>query len=473
MVAVYAGLLLIGAFCIWRGRGHPERYLYKKVLLLQRGRSRNISARSRMVKTDLKTLYPFSNEQEKTAEYVQKKIRFSFLLFFAGNLLAMLMLLQGNAEKELSEGFLIKRNSYEQGSKLVQVEAQVEGMETSEVWELEIEERKYTETELENLYEQARKQLESEMLGENNSLEEVITNLNLIKKMKGFPFEISWESNNYRLVDAEGRVDNVEMEEAQIVELVACFSYFDFKRDYHLAVQIRPPILSAEEQIKRELKEKVEVEDERCRYEENFYLPNSLGDRAVFWKEKQEDYGALVLLLFGILAIVTYFLQDKELHQIVEKRSHQLLLDYPAIVTELTLYMGAGMTVRGACKKITEQYQKQFQQTGKKRYAYEELGFICVEIENGVSESVALDRFGKRCRINCYMKLGAMLSQNSKKGNGNLLSQLREESERALEERKNVAKKLGEEAGIKLLLPMMLLLAMVLLMILIPALMSF
>ena len=79
----------------------------------------------------------------------------------------------------------------------------------------------------------------------------------------------------------------------------------------------------------------------------------------------------------------------------------------------------------------------------------------------------------KRCGQNCYSKLAALLSQNSKKGNSNLLQQLRTESEHAQEERRNLARKMGEEAGTRLLLPMMLLLVMVMLMILVPAMLSF
>ena len=120
---------------------------------------------------------------------------------------------------------------------------------------------------------------------------------------------------------------------------------------------------------------------------------------------------------------------------------------------------------------------KDYEQAGRnkanKRYAYEELSFACHEMDNGVSEAVAYEQFARRCGQNCYSKLAALLSQNSKKGNSSLLQQLRTESEHAQEERRNLARKMGEEAGTKLLLPMMLLLVMVMLMILVPAMLSF
>ena len=49
---------------------------------------------------------------------------------------------------------------------------------------------------------------------------------------------------------------------------------------------------------------------------------------------------------------------------------------------------------------------------------------------------------------------------------------LKQESDDAFEERKCLAKKLGEEAGTKLLFPMVLMLAVVLVMIIVPAFLS-
>jgi hypothetical protein len=71
------------------------------------------------------------------------------------------------------------------------------------------------------------------------------------------------------------------------------------------------------------------------------------------------------------------------------------------------------------------------------------------------------------------MKLSALLSQNIRKGSNNLLQILRQEADHAFAERKNQAKKLGEEAGTKLLLPMMMMLCVVMVIIMIPAYFSF
>ncbi len=62
-----------------------------------------------------------------------------------------------------------------------------------------------------------------------------------------------------------------------------------------------------------------------------------------------------------------------------------------------------------------------------------------------------------------------MLSQNIRKGTKGLTDFLGRESEDAFEERKNLAKKIGEEAGTKLMIPMFLMLIIVFAIVIVPS----
>lgn len=72
-----------------------------------------------------------------------------------------------------------------------------------------------------------------------------------------------------------------------------------------------------------------------------------------------------------------------------------------------------------------------------------------------------------------YRKLGNMLEQNIRKGTAGLLEELKQEVQEALEDRKALAFRMGEEASTKLLMPMILLLGIVLIICIAPALMTF
>ena len=71
-----------------------------------------------------------------------------------------------------------------------------------------------------------------------------------------------------------------------------------------------------------------------------------------------------------------------------------------------------------------------------------------------------------------YLKLSSLLEQNRKTGLKNLRQMLDDDVADAFEERKNLAKKQGEKAGTKLLLPMFMLLAIVMVIVVVPAFMS-
>lgn len=89
-----------------------------------------------------------------------------------------------------------------------------------------------------------------------------------------------------------------------------------------------------------------------------------------------------------------------------------------------------------------------------------------------MGELEALRRFGERNPLREYRKLALLLEQNLRKGTRELLAMLDREELLAFELRQNLAKKAGEEASTRLLLPMIGLLGIVMAILLIPAMMT-
>ena len=77
---------------------------------------------------------------------------------------------------------------------------------------------------------------------------------------------------------------------------------------------------------------------------------------------------------------------------------------------------------------------------------------------------------GRRINLKSYTKLVTLIEQNRRTGTKNLRSMLELEMNDAFEHRKTTAKRLGEEAGTKLLLPLFLLLGIVMIIVIVPAL---
>ena len=149
-----------------------------------------------------------------------------------------------------------------------------------------------------------------------------------------------------------------------------------------------------------------------------------------------------------------------------------MLLDHPGFINKVMLLLGAGLTIRGAFERMSNEYEKQKEEDKNKRYIYEELCITVREMKDGVSETKAIESFGKRVRCMPYMRFASIISQNQKKGADGILNLLEKEAADSLEERKQTALRLGEIAGTKLLFPMIIMLGLVMGIIMVPAFMS-
>ena len=424
---------------------------------------------SNQVKENLEKLYPFSGK-EKTKDFYIRKIRISLLIGISGILLAM-TLFATETMYPIIEDNQIYRQDYEGNVQKIPVRVTFDDGEEHELV-LEVNERIYGEEQLEALYQAATKELEKVICGENDSLEHVDKDLCLVSEISGYPFQIAWESLNYRYIDMEGKLRREEIpSEGVAAGLKAIFTYEDFQAEYLFYVQIYPEILPTEEAEEQKILESVQAE-EKSREQETLLLPSELEGRKLKWEGVKSKTWIAVFFLTICAGFSVYFLKDEDLKKEKEKRNDQMCLVYPEIVSKLSVYLEAGMTIRRAWEKICADYEIR-KSDGKRNYAYEEMQITGQEMKSGISEMSAYERFGKRCGIQLYSKFSALLTQNLRKGSTKLGPLLKEESRLAFEERKNAARKAGEEAGTKLLFPMMMMLCVVMLMILLPAFMTF
>lgn len=389
------------------------------------------------------------------------------LVLFIGNLLSLGAALSAQRAGFLQEGDHVERNGYGQGEIEVGLSAQIEGEEPEEIF-YTVAEQKYRPEEIEHMLQELVSNLPEVILGGNDSLENVTEDLNLITFMEGYPFQISWESGSYSLVQTDGSIRNDELEAAEVVMLTACFRYEEQVFEELFPVRIQPAVMTERELLLKRVEDALKERDLESETESSLILPTKIGSKRIVWKEVIQDSSGYIFLLACAAAVLVFLSGSRSMERRLAERNRELLRDYPEIIHKLVLYMGAGMTIRNAFVKMVEDYKKQRMQD-EKRYIYEEILLLCRELQSGVSETEAYAHLGKRCRVQSYMKLSTLLSQNLRKGNSDLLLKLRQEAAIAFEERKNSAKKAGEEAGTKLLLPMMMMLCIVMVLIMIPA----
>lgn len=351
---------------------------------------------------------------------------------------------------------------------------QIDGEEPREIT-LEINPVEPSGEEAEELLEQAVTEWESVYLNENESENKICTALNLPDRFCEGAVTASYENSDYDILDMDGGIllDNVP-EEGALVELTVEFSYAGYTRRESRWLKIVLPERGSPEWLALQTKRDIVETEENTREEETFFLPAEVDGHRITW-ERQEDAQWIYFIFLGVVAAFCLEWRTREAQRKAEKeRKDQLMLEYPQMVEQLSLLLGSGMTVRGAWERMLLTEQKMRRETKQKmRLSIAEMWITYREITKGCGEREAYERFGSRIGLIPYRRFGAVLSQNLSKGTRDVQELLREEAREALEMRKNHARKLGEEAGMKLLFPMLLMFVLILLVLLVPAIQSF
>lgn len=337
-----------------------------------------------------------------------------------------------------------------------------------------VNEREYTQEELASVMDRSVIYLEKAVLGENPSAERIEGRLRLISKIPGTGISVRWISEDPKLISSDGTINNEDADPEGSKALVkAIMSYGDTIREHVITFTIFPRAKSEKEKLIEELNSEIDKLSDKTSRDDKMKLPERLGKYLLEYKEKREDTSITITLMGIIAALFAWFMGDREHAARMKARSNQMLLDYPDIINKFTLLTNAGMTIKQAWIRISEDYLKKKSGKAVRRYAYEEMLVTTHELKLGINEAAAYEQFGKRTGVLPYMKLSTLIVQNLKKGNKGLVELLNREAIDAFEERKELAKRMGEEAQTKLLGPMLLMLVLVLAIIMIPALKAF
>ncbi len=423
---------------------------------------------SEQVQMNLHVLYPAKDAARRAYCFRIRKTGTIVLFLAAADLAALLAHMAGQQELLIEEQGRIARADYGAGETEAILQAN-EGRDGE--YTVTIGARQYSTQETEEMAEEAFLALEKQIQGENKSLQAVSKDLYLPNSLPEYPFRISWESSSYSLVDTDGEVHGERLgeDEKKTVTLTAKLSYEQesYTRDYR--VTVTAPLQSKEEQKQEQILEALREAENATAADKWLQLPQTVDGMQISWKSRKEDYSLLLFLLITVAGVLSGAGMEQDLKKKIARRERQLQMDYPQMISRFVLFLGAGLSVRNAFFRLGMEYQRQKQQGEECRCVYEEILLLCHELESSVAENAAYEHFGNRCRLRCYTKFCALLNQNQKKGNQELLAILQAETEEAFAERRNLARQIGEEAGTKLLFPMIMMLGITMIMIIIPA----
>lgn len=364
----------------------------------------------------------------------------------------------------------LKRNEPGRGDIRQELLYGVEGAKEKYSIQMDVEERSWTKEEWNRYLVEAKTEIERTFLAGNESAEHVSERVNLCESAADGAIEVEWSFEPENWIDAEGNIMEENLADGQIVLVSARLSCGEYESIYEFPVSLYIREKSSEDERMSDILQYAKKQDKT---KQMIQLPDTAGGERIIWYSKH-SYTILTFLLLGAAASLGIVIGERyEQTRKRKNRDKELLADYPEIVSQLGLLLTAGMSLQQAWKKMVGVYEKKRKQHwGKRREGYEEMCITLHELGGGVGEIKAFERFGERCGLAQYRRLASVLTQNMRKGMAGIGRILNQEAENAFEQRKNTAHRMGEEAGTKLLFPMMLMLVVVMVILVVPACMT-
>lgn len=390
---------------------------------------------------------------------------------------ALLGMAECVAEREspiLLEGNRLERNAYGKGSYEQEMALEVEGYEDAFAYKVTVPEQILTTEEEKNYLTAAGEELRQVFLGENTSVNCIRGSVVVCDSYQQGRVQAEWYFADGDIIDMEGNIIANELpDEGVLTSAQVNLSCGESSSTEEFYFRVFPMEQSEQEKLLGQVTKAIETQGNK-NGEKYLSLPDMIGEYQLAWQTRNEHKPEQILFFGGILAAFIPLLEHSRQQEKEKKRQRMLELAYPDIVSKMALLLSAGMTPQGAFKRIAYAYEKKRKgHIISEQPAYEEMLITCREMESGTGEQRAYENYGERCGLSGYRKFSNILAQNLRKGSQGVVVLLEQEVECAFEERKSTAKRYGEEAGTKLLFPMMLMLGIVLAVLIVPAMAAF
>lgn len=357
----------------------------------------------------------------------------------------------------------------ETGEDDIEITMRVKGDDFNEEITFTLDEEKPEDREVTKLLEQAKEEAMRDFLGENSAFDWIQNDVVLKENYLNQTVQAQWKFEPEGIVSKDGSLMLENVKEDTTVTCTLELGAYEKQLLYTFPIVVKKPDIHTTGGVRFFIMKALEEENQKSANQEEMILPQAVGDLKLQWMEPVSYVGfqiCFVGIIGGILLLAAQKIDERKKE---EEKKTEFVKDYPDIVSALVLYMGAGMSIQGAFSRIGENYKRKKASTNSRKPAYENILVLNRGLSDGRDVKDLFEEFGKNSHHPAYKKLSLLLVQNLRKGNEYLLEQLEKEEQNLYEERQRKQKTAGEEASMKLLLPLGGLLIMVLIIVVVPA----
>lgn len=386
-------------------------------------------------------------------------------------LLAFLLLLAVSIFSDMSKSSVVKDGYVERGEMteeeiLVQLQLDAEELLKNYPYSLEVSPLKPTQEEANKYFEEAIKEITKDFLG-------VEKEVPLKKSYCDGRVKAQWSFQPAGVINAEGKVYTEKIVEEMVVSAQVELESGAYETIYSFSFLLYAPVLSESELLLQKIEEWLKTQSEMEGTEE-IQLPSKINGIELQWTERKEYITPQIIVLEVLGFVIFEVLSRRNQAEEKKKRMLQMERDYPDVVSQMALLLGAGMTTRQAWNRIASQYKfKCEHKMIEKRMVFEGILRMARRLAEGETERSVYEKFTEEISAHSYRKLMRMLLGSLEKGSQGVAKGLEEESRLAFEKRILNAKKQGEEVSTKMLIPLMLMMMIVMGIVILPALIGF
>lgn len=404
---------------------------------------------------------------------MREKVKRNLKIFVLCALLLALAYYSQETGKILQENGTLPRNEFGDGNQDVDLILNAEGLEEDYPYELEVAEMRITEKDAKVYFEKAIEEIDETVCAEGEEPTHVEQNLNIKSRYAGGLVEAEWDFLNTSAVRYNGEIVSGQLApEGEMVRVQVELTCCEYKEMYEFFVHVYPVKQTKQEKLIQEIENYISKESEK-KNQNKLKLPQVVDGVPLTWSEPKENLVLKVFLLEIIFLIALKIMEVEKQKDTLKARQESMRLDYSDIVSKLSILVGAGMSVRQAWDTICMRYLADLRNgLTKEKPAYEEMVATSHEMQDGRSERAAFQNFSERVGVGEYHRLSRILVQSIQKGAKGICGMLQQEATDAFESRKLLARKLGEQASTKMMIPLMLMLGIVMAMIMVPAMMG-
>ena len=274
------------------------------------------------------------------------------------------------------------------GEETIALQAVIDGQEPLNL-EFRIPSVGFTEEEAAVLFAASTDGLDKILPGEGNSYDRVTKDIALPNALPDSPVSLEWVSSQPAVLSSEGKIGSVS-EEGETVTLTCRMTLDSYEDEVLTRLVVFPKEIDEGDARKLQTAaEKLNDDPVKAVYD----LPQELEGKNVIWYAVPENKAAVLSVIFLLAAVFLVVRKRKQKENAEAARNAALKKAYPELVSRILLLSYAGLSLRKVMFRIASRYQD-VKKTGRDPSASampEEIGKICMDLKNGMSEPEAYE----------------------------------------------------------------------------------